>query len=312
VPLPRQGLLDGAEEIPAREVRRIGYGVRQEGRMPNVHVRPFERLSAFRRIAPSVWSAPREPNIYGTIFVRAEALIAWLDEQNAAGDGPRLSVTHAVARAVALSLQRHPDTNAIVLRGRLWRRRDIDVFVHVLVREGADQGLGEADLSGVIVRQADTKTAADIAQEIREGATRIRDGRDEAFEHTKQQARVLPPFLMRWALRAIEFLQWTLNVDTGFLGAPRDPFGSALVTSVGMLGLRIGYAPFFPLARTPLCIMVGAIEDAVVPVDGAPAVVKQLTLNATADHRVIDGLHAAVLARTVTHLLENPTLLEPA
>jgi pyruvate dehydrogenase E2 component (dihydrolipoamide acetyltransferase) len=303
--------LEGAQQIPSRQVGRIGYGSREEGRMPNVHVRPFERLSAFRRIAPSVWSAPREPNVYGTLFLRADALIQWLEARNAGG-GPRLTVTHAVARAVALALQRHPDTNAIVLRGRLWRRRDIDVFVHVLVREAADEGLGEADLSGVVVRQADTKSTQQIAAEVREGAARIRAGRDESFEHTKQQARVLPPLLMRWALRLIDFLQWTLNIDTGFLGAPRDPFGSALVTSVGMLGLRIGYAPFLPLARTPICVMVGAVEDTVVAVDGAPAVVKQLTLNATADHRVIDGLHAAVLARTVTHLLENPTLLDEA
>jgi pyruvate/2-oxoglutarate dehydrogenase complex dihydrolipoamide acyltransferase (E2) component len=214
-----------------------------------------------------------------------------------------------VARAVALTLAKHPDANAIVFRKRLWRRRDVDVFVHVLV-EG-EGGLGEADLSGVVVRQADRKGVDALAAEVRAGAARIRRGDDADFESTKSLSRLLPPSLLGWALRLIDYLQWTVNLDTGFLGAPRDPFGSALVTSVGMLGLRIGYAPFFPLARTPLCVMVGAVEDAVVAEDGQPVVRKQLVLNATADHRVIDGFHAARLARTVTHLLEHPEALEP-
>jgi pyruvate/2-oxoglutarate dehydrogenase complex dihydrolipoamide acyltransferase (E2) component len=279
--------------------------------MKNVHLEPFLRPSAFRRIAPVIWSAPREPNIFGTVFVRAQPLLDWLEARNAAAaeGAPRLTVTHAVARAVALTLAKHPDANAIVFRKRLWRRRDVDVFVHVLV-EG-EGGLGEADLSGVVVRQADRKGVDALAAEVRAGAARIRRGDDADFESTKSLSRLLPPSLLGWALRLIDYLQWTVNLDTGFLGAPRDPFGSALVTSVGMLGLRIGYAPFFPLARTPLCVMVGAVEDAVVAEDGQPVVRKQLVLNATADHRVIDGFHAARLARTVTHLLEHPEALEP-
>ncbi|MDP6933541.1 MAG: 2-oxo acid dehydrogenase subunit E2, partial [Myxococcota bacterium] len=111
-------------------------------------------------------------------------------------------------------------------------------------------------------------------------------------------------------LKLISFLQYELNIDTTRIGVPRDPFGSALVSSVGMLGIGTAYAPFFPLSRAPLVVLVGATEDRVVAEGGEPVVRKVLTLNATCDHRVIDGFHGAVIAREVKELLEHPERLE--
>ena len=61
-------------------------------------------------------------------------------------------------------------------------------------------------------------------------------------------------------------------------------------------------------------MVAGAVEDEVIAIDGKPVVTPMLTLNATFDHRVIDGFHAAVLTREVRQLLEHPALLdlEPA
>jgi pyruvate/2-oxoglutarate dehydrogenase complex dihydrolipoamide acyltransferase (E2) component len=278
--------------------------------MRNTRLRPFSDASAFRRIAAVAWDSPRGPEIYGSLELRAEPLLDWLSAQNLE-EGPRLSITHAVARAVAIILGRHPDLNAVVRRGRLYLREDVDVFVQVLVQAEEGEGaLGKADLSGVIVRQADERSTREIASEIRSGAKRVRSGDDAEFQKTKWQAFRFPVFLLRWSLKLVRFLQQTLNLSTTWLGAPRDPFGSALVTSVGMMGIRIGYAPFFPLASGPMIIMIGATEDRVVPEDGQPVVGKVLTLNATFDHRVIDGFHASVIAREMRELLEHPQRLD--
>ena len=277
--------------------------------MANVRLHRIKSLSGFRRIAAVAWPAPRSPTTYGTIQIRAEPLLAWLEEQNRSG-AVKVTVTHAVARAVAMVLRKHPDVNAFVRWGRVVQRQDVDVFMHVMVpREDNGAGLGGADLSGVVVRHADEKSTSVIAEELREGAARIRAGNDEDFQRTKAQALMLPPLVMGWVLRLIEFLQFSLNLNTAPIGAPRDPFGSVLLTSVGMLGLDIGYAPFFPLARTSVVLMVGAVKDAVLPENGRPVVAKMLALNATLDHRVIDGYHASILAKEIRGLLENPQRL---
>lgn len=275
--------------------------------MRNIDLRPFPQASSFRRIAAVAWDPPRDPTIYGTLEVRAERLLSWIDLKRHE-TGERVTVTHAVVRALALSLARHPEMNALVRLWRLELRRDVDIFAQVLV-ESAD-GARKADLSGVCIRQADQKGVARICQELRAGASAIRKDEDAAFRHTKSQATAVPGWLFGWMLRALQWLQFALNLHIPALGAPRDPFGSAMVTSMGMMGIRQGYAPFFPLSRSPLLILVGAVEDRPVVEDGALAVGKVLTLNGTFDHRVIDGLHASILSREIQRLLENPRLLD--
>ncbi len=278
--------------------------------MKNVRLRPYRHASPFRRVAAAVWGAPREPNVYGSVTVRASALLWWLADRNGGG-GQKLTVTHAVARALGIVLRRHPDCNAFVRRGRLQLREDVDIFLHVLVKDDPHTGrLGDADLSGRCVRRIDQKSVEDIAAELTTAAAAIRAGRDRDFESSKRQIRALPVPLLRASMRALAFLQYDLNLDTSRLGSPRDPFGSAEVSSVGMFGVRVAYGPFFPLARTPIAVVVGAIEDEVVVVDKQPVVEPTLVLNGTFDHRVIDGYHAAVLTREVRILLEAPELLD--
>jgi len=273
--------------------------------MPNVRHRPIRDLSSYRRIAAVAWDQPRDPTIYGTMEIRAQALLDWLDAQNAAAPkgAPRLTITHAVARAIAKVVDQHREVNAYVRWGRLVQREEVDIFLQVVVKH---EDLGKVDLSGVTIRAADTKDIHSLAAEVKAGARKIRKGDDADFEQTKGMAKALPGLVLRLVLRVMDSLQWFFNIDTTFLGAPRDPFGVAQITSVGMLGLKRGFAPFFPLARSPILIMVGAVDDEVVAVDGQPKVAKVLTLNATLDHRVIDGYHAAILSKEITDLLEHP------
>ena len=275
--------------------------------MPNVHLEPVRGASSFRRIAAVAWDEPRDPTILGTIQVRAEKLNAWLEAQSEA-TGEKLTITHAVARAVGMVFRRHPDFNCLVRWGNLYRRRDVDVFVQVVIPD--ETRIGKADLSGVVVRNADTKSIDAISKEVRAGASRIRSGDDRDFERTKGQANATPGVIFRWVLRLLCFLQYALNINPRFLGAPQDPFGSVMVTSVGMMGLSLGWAPFFPLGRCPCILLVGALEDVVMVEDGQMVIRKTFRINGTMDHRVIDGFHAAVLAREIANLLEDPERLE--
>lgn len=275
--------------------------------MPNLHLQPYQHASAFRKVAAVAWREPSDPTIHGSVEVRAERLLSWIDLKRRE-TGERITVTHAVVRALALTLRRYPECNALVRRGRPQRRRDVDIFAQVAIDKGGT--VGGVDLSGVCIRQADGCTVTDIARQLGAGAAAARAGEDPAFLRTKRLADTLPAPLLGAVLRTLRFLQVDLNIDTTFLGAPRDPFGSAAVTSLGMMGIRVAYAPFFPLAASPLLVMVGAVEDRPVVEDGQLAVGKVLFLNATCDHRVIDGVHAALLAREMQRLLEYPRLLE--
>jgi pyruvate/2-oxoglutarate dehydrogenase complex dihydrolipoamide acyltransferase (E2) component len=89
-------------------------------------------------------------------------------------------------------------------------------------------------------------------------------------------------------------------------GIPKDPFGGVMITNIGTLGLDMAYVPIVPYSRVPILLATGAVKEQPVAEDGQVVVRQMMKVNATFDHRFIDGFHAAVMAKTVRHWLENP------
>ena len=97
------------------------------------------------------------------------------------------------------------------------------------------------------------------------------------------------------------------DVDLSFLGLPKDPFGSAMVTNVGSLGLEEAYVPLVPYSKVPLLVAVGALKRTVAVREGdviEPVTVMRLF--ATFDHRILDGAHAAKMAGTLHRIFADP------
>jgi pyruvate dehydrogenase E2 component (dihydrolipoamide acetyltransferase) len=273
--------------------------------------RRLDDVSMFRRMASVAWDAPRDPSIYGAHDMDATALLPWLEAESARC-GVRLTPTHAVARAFALVLGRNPGLNVTVRRGRLWQRTSVDVFLQVAVPPDDDGPAGasqKADLSGVLVRGADRKRIGELAEELRSQARKIRAGDDPMLKATKRNLAWMPPLLMGWAMRAATWLSHDWGLDLTRFGIANDPFGSLMVTSLGMYGVGRAWAPHFPAARGLGVVLVGAIEDGVGVVDGQIVVRKRLPVSVTLDHRVVDGFQASVLAREVRLALEEPERL---
>ncbi len=266
-------------------------------------------VSAFRMLAPIIWDAPRDPTILGDSEIAVAPLLAYLEAHHAK-TGQKLTVTHAVARGVASVLGAHPDLNCMVRRGRLWMRRDVDVFCQVAVPHADGRKLAGADLSGAVIRNADKRTMAEIAAELQAMADKIRQHKDPLLQQTKQMLSVLPPFIARPFLRLLAYLNHDWGVDLRWMGVPDDPFGSIMVTSLGMFGIRNAYAPLFPNARCIGVLLVGGVHDRPAVVDGQIVVQKALPLTIALDHRMIDGLQASVFSRELIRRLENPELLD--
>lgn len=87
---------------------------------------------------------------------------------------------------------------------------------------------------------------------------------------------------------------------------PKDAFGSITVTNVGSLGLDTAYVPLVPYTRVPIFVAPGEVRDAPVVDEGQVVAGKLMNVNASFDHRFIDGFHASVLSRTLREMMENP------
>jgi pyruvate dehydrogenase E2 component (dihydrolipoamide acetyltransferase) len=255
---------------------------------------PVENPSSFRRMAAGMWRSPRDPSIYGQMDVDATPSLAFLAEQPG-----KVTVTHLVARAVALALRDQPELNAKVrFWGRLERRETIDLFVTVATG---------GDLSGARIDRADGKSLAELAREVSDRAGKIRKGNDRDHARTRGAMKALPWWLARPATWASDMLVNELHVELP--GMPGDPFGSAIITSVGMFGIDAAFAPFVPLARCPMLILVPEVRPRPWAIGDTACVRPVLRLCATFDHRIIDGAAAGRFAARLTELFASPHLL---
>lgn len=269
--------------------------------MPNVELHKYSRPSMWRRMSLVNWRHPADPQVYARTEVDMTNALEYAQKESQRGD-VTITPTHLVIRAVALCLKKYPDTNAIIRWNRVYTREQINIFCHVAIP-------GEKpDLSGVIVRDADTKNLAEIARELREKVNEARRGADKDFAKTRRMLDRIPGVLFPMFLRIVSFWQYTLNLTLP--GMPRDPFGGALVTSVGSLGISEAFAPLSPITRAPMVVSVGKVEDRPVVRDGAVVVRPMCVLCATFDHRIMDGLMAGKLAKFAGRYLADPEKYE--
>jgi pyruvate dehydrogenase E2 component (dihydrolipoamide acetyltransferase) len=274
------------------------------------HLDLFEKkdVSSFRKIAIGSWRTAYDPTVYGTLCVRMDKAMEYIERFRQV-HGRKLTVTHLVTKACAEALRRCPDANALLRFNKIYVRKKITISVLVVQ---TDQGDGKVDLAAAKIDDAEKKSLAEIADEMQAAVDRVRKRKDAAMEKGKGMIALIPFVFMNVFLRFISFLMYTLNLDMSWAGMPRDAFGGLTVTNVGSLGLDTAYVPLVPYSRVPIFVAPGLVKEVPVVEDGKIVIGKVMNINASFDHRFIDGYHASVLSKTVHEYLEDPfTHLDP-
>ncbi len=283
----------------------------------NVKGRWLKKSTVWRKVSLNTWSQPDNATIYGLLDVDVGPLQEYLARKTEQ-TGVKCTITHAVSRGLAMLLRRYPECNVLVRRRKVWLRDDVDIFHQVAMPippkadpDASGSAPGEeakADLSGATLRRVDTKPVEQIAQELRERAEKVRAKKDGDMAKTRNRMLGLPNFLLRIVMG---FINWfTYKMNWKLPGTPRDPFGSAMVTAVGMFGIKLAYAPLVTFSQVPIILLVGQVEDRAVVRDGEVEVRPMCSITATLDHRIIDGFQAGRLAGDMKRMLEQPELLD--
>lgn len=262
----------------------------------------MKKLTGWRRIANAIWRAPTDPQIYGTLEVDAEALMRFQARARAAGH--HVTPTHIAGRAVAHVLREVPDLNVRLRGGVALPRNSVDVFFITAVHGGHD-------LSGVKVVDVPARPAVALAEELARRAGEMKAGRDAEFDRSKGAMDLLPMPLLRIAVRLVALATEDLQLDLPSLGLHPSPFGSAMVSSVGMFGIPQGFAPLAWMYDVPLLVLVGEITERPVAREGRVEVRSVLPLSVTIDHRYVDGWHLAEAMRAFQAYLAAPERFEP-
>lgn len=261
-----------------------------------------EDTSSWRRISIGMWDAPGDPQIYGFETHPVEELLDYLEDVKKA-TGVNVTLNAFVIKAVSMLLEKYPEFNVMPIGSKVLRRRTNDVFC--LVASVGDSP-GQADLGGVKIADVDEMTVVNVAREVSERAGKLRAGEDLELEKTKTLVDYLPSFLISAAVSLVDFLTYTVPFDLDFMGIRSDPFGSAMVTSVGQFGIKQGFAPLVPSAHCPILVLPGEIHETTFAENGEPVVKRGVTFSCTFDHRCFDGYQIGCMARYFRELVTNP------
>ncbi len=123
------------------------------------------RKTIARRLSESKQTVP---HFYLSVDVELDKLLALRKDLNSRSDDYRISVNDFIVRASALALRKNPDVNAQWTGTAILRRRKVDISVAVAIEGG---------LITPIVRDADRKGLAEIANETKDLAARAREGK---------------------------------------------------------------------------------------------------------------------------------------
>jgi hypothetical protein len=263
----------------------------------------WKALTGWRRVAFAMWPAPSDPQVYGQLEIDATPVLAFIEQ--ARRTGRHLTVTHLVARALTAALEEVPELNTRVVGSRAATRPSIEIFF--ITSRLAVQD----DLSGVKV---DTTrcNVYELAAQLEAETNALRTGGDPAFAHAKATMDRLPRPLLRLALHLSALVSERLQRSVPALGITPRPFGSAIISSVGSLGLPGGFAPLSWMYDVPLLVVIGEVAPRAWVVDGAVVPRPVLPLSVTIDHRYVDGAQLGRALNALRRYLADPGRFECA
>jgi len=255
-----------------------------------------------RKLILSTWRPPKEGNILGKLTVDtsiAQSYIEYLRHKH----NTKVTITHFVGRAIGEALHRTPSINGYIRFGRYIPHDTVNISFLIAIDGG--KNLGNTKICDV-----QKKTIVDISNELNNQALTIRDGKDQDFKQAQNTLKLLPVMLVRPVLWLTGWLTSSLGINMTALGLKKFPFGSCMITSVGMFGLDEAHAPHTPFARIPIIALIGAVRKQPVVIDDQIVIRPMITLTATIDHRYIDGSQGANIAKTIREAFEKPWILD--
>ncbi len=258
------------------------------------------RMSARRRISIASYKPPHEGVIHAAMTLDCSRVVAYLDSVREAS-GKKVTITAFMGAIVGRALRAEPTLNGRIHLGRYIPYDSVNVAFLVQVNEGEN-------LAQVLLEDIDTMSPLDVYDGLHAKASNVRTGGDKNFEKSIKLTGKLPTPILRRVLSLGGFM--TTGAGKSFAGQPAFPFGSAVITSVGMLGVDEAFVPPTPFLRVPLYVTIGKIKDMVFAEEGQPVVRPGMTITATLDHRFVDGFQAATLAAEVRKYFANPELFE--
>jgi pyruvate/2-oxoglutarate dehydrogenase complex dihydrolipoamide acyltransferase (E2) component len=273
--------------------------------MGHIEMTRLDRAPVFRKIAMGSWRTPREGNVYSWIDIDMTKALKFTEEYSSKHN-VKITPVHLVGMAIKRCLKERPEINGMIRGSRIYLRKKVALFFSVNIPPKEGDKTGKAILSGATIEDADDMSLSELANALQKRAEIIRDRKDAKFERNFAIIKWVPWGLMELFLDFMSWLTYGLNMNFTWLGVPKDPFGSVLITNVGSLGVEVALPPLIAYTRMPLLLSVGAVRPMAVVVDNQVVARPVMTIGVVFDHRFMDGVHGAQMSKLFKKCFDDP------
>jgi pyruvate dehydrogenase E2 component (dihydrolipoamide acetyltransferase) len=273
--------------------------------MGRIEFRHDYQPTTFRKVAFGTWKTAADPSVYGQMELDMSRVLAFT-ETYSKEHNVRVTPTHLFAYVVSRCMKKRPEINGMIRGYKIYLRKHVSLFFQVNVPGDGHDKTKTAGLSGTTLDRVEEMDLKDIASALDAKAKKLKSGNDEAFNKSFNMIKLVPWWFVRQFLDITSFLVYGLNLDLSIFGIPKDPFGSAMITNVGSMGIDLAWAPLCPYTRVPILMAIGAMHDRVIAVHGKPEVRPVIQVGITFDHRFMDGAHAADMSKEFKKYFADP------
>lgn len=263
-----------------------------------------EKPLTYRKVAIGTWVDAKDPTVYGWDEFDVTETLTWIDKVSK-DKGVKLNLNDIVNQLVVVALKEVPELNSFLRGSRLFHREHIDIFHQVLLRTDR-KTKDKWDLSGCTLYKCEEFNIIENSKRLKQEVKDTRLGRTEIQKTQQGLIKFIPAMLVKYLLDFSSFLTYRLNLNLRYLGLPKDPFGSVIISNVGQMGISVSLLPIPFYTRVAMLIGIGSVAKKPLVIDGEIKARDVLTLSLTFDHRIGDGIHFSKLVKSFRRSLSNP------
>lgn len=221
----------------------------------------IEPESQWRRTALELWDTPRDPSMSGWVEIRVDHI-------------PKRLLTPVFIAAIGKVWADYPRVNRYTIGGETWRPATVNVGVRVVLGEKTEA------LSSVPITEADKRSVRDIGRILQASVKRLND---------------LGPQLEGMVPDGDAERLSSILRDEELMGMvpPETVVCPVTISNVGKAGLYAGFGAMPGALGQSVELIIGRREKRPQWTGWRYKPVDTIILGCTADHRVIDGPHAA-------------------
>ena len=117
---------------------------------------------------------------------------------------------------------------------------------------------GGKDLVPVTIHDGHKMTVVEVAKKIAEKVAKAKSGKDKRHNQSTQLANYIPSFIAQPFAFCLTYLAANVGLNLSPFGVRGDTFGHIVLTNVGGMGFKEGFAPLCPPVHAFAYLCVGA------------------------------------------------------